>query len=97
MLAMGRAQTIAQLRAAQQKYQGNPFTNTIAVDAGGTVYSPTRRGPTSPTRRRDVASTAPGKFLYPETFVLDGSRSAASGQHRGAIQRDIFAPRRVRG
>jgi acyl-homoserine-lactone acylase len=59
-LAMGKAQDVAQLRAAQDTYQGNPFTNTIAVDAGGTAYfADASSSPTSPTRTRHVASTRP--------------------------------------
>jgi acyl-homoserine-lactone acylase len=97
-LAMGSAQNIAQLRTAQDTYQGIPFTNTIAVDAGGTAYfadaSVVPRVTDAKAKR--CIDTAQGKALYPETFVLDGSRSACNwGSDRGAIQRGTFAPRRV--
>ena len=97
-LAMGRAQNIAQLRAAQEKYQGNPFTNTIAVDAGGTAYFADASVVPHVTdaKAKRCIDSALGKALYPETFVLDGSRSACDwGSDRGAIQRGIFAPSRV--
>ncbi|HEX9338754.1 MAG TPA: penicillin acylase family protein, partial [Pseudonocardiaceae bacterium] len=37
-LAMGQAGSVAELRAAQNRYQGIPFTNTIAADSTGTAY-----------------------------------------------------------
>ena len=97
-LAMGRSQNIAQLRAAQDTYQGNPFTNTIAVDAGGTAYFADASVVPHVTdaKAKRCIDSAQGKALYPETFVLDGSRSACNwGSDRGAIQRGIFAPRHV--
>ena len=97
-LAMGRSQNIAQLRAAQDTYQGNPFTNTIAVDAGGTAYFADASVVPHVTdaKAKRCIDSAQGKALYPETFVLDGSRSACDwGSDRGAIQRGIFAPRHV--
>ena len=97
-LAMGRSQSIAQLRAAQDTYQGNPFTNTIAVDAGGTAYFADASVVPHVTdaKAKRCIDSAQGKALYPETFVLDGSRSACNwGSDRGAIQRGIFAPRHV--
>jgi acyl-homoserine-lactone acylase len=97
-LAMGRSQSIAQLRAAQDTYQGNPFTNTIAVDAGGTTHFADASVVPHVTdaKAKRCIDGAQGKALYPEVFVLDGSRSACNwGGDRGAIQRGIFAPRHV--
>jgi acyl-homoserine-lactone acylase len=97
-LAMGRSQSIAQLRAAQDTYQGNPFTNTIAVDAGGTAYFADASAVPHVTdaKARRCIDTARGQALYPEIFVLDGSRSECNwGSDRGAIQRGIFGPSRV--
>ena len=97
-LAMGSAQNVAQLRAAQDTYQGNPFTNTIAVDAGGTAYfadASVVPHVTDAKAKRCIGS-AQGKALYPEIFVLDGSRSACNwGNDPGAIERGIFAPSNV--
>ena len=97
-LAIGSAQNIAQLRAAQDSYQGNPFTNTIAVDAGGTAYFADASVVPHVTdaKAKRCIDSAQGKALYPEIFVLDGSRSACNwGSDRGAIERGIFAPSRV--
>ena len=97
-LAIGSAQNIAQLRAAQDTYQGNPFTNTIAVDAGGTAYFADASvvPHVTDTKAKRCIDSAQGKALYPEIFVLDGSRSACNwGSDPGAIERGIFAPSRV--
>jgi acyl-homoserine-lactone acylase len=97
-LAMGKAQSVAQLRAAQDTYQGNPFTNTIAVDGGGTGYfaDASLVPHVTDARAARCIDTAEGKALYPEIFVLDGSRSACSwGNDPDAVQRGIFAPRKV--
>jgi acyl-homoserine-lactone acylase len=97
-LAMGGSQNIAQLRAAQDTYQGIPFTNTIAVDAGGTAYFADASVVPHVTdaKAKRCIDTAQGKALYPEIFVLDGSRSDCNwGSDPGAIQRGIFAPSRL--
>jgi acyl-homoserine-lactone acylase len=97
-LAMGGSQNVAQLRAAQDTYQGIPFTNTIAVDAGGTAYFADASVVPHVTdaKAKRCIDTAQGKALYPEIFVLDGSRSECNwGSDPGAIQRGIFAPSRV--
>jgi acyl-homoserine-lactone acylase len=97
-LAIGTAQTIAQLRVAQDTYQGNPFTNTIAVDAGGTAYFADASVVPHVTDAHAARciDTAEGKAFYPEIFVLNGSRSACNwGNDPDAVQRGIFAPRHV--
>jgi acyl-homoserine-lactone acylase len=97
-LAMGTSRNIAQLRAAQDTYQGIPFTNTIAVDASGTAYFADASVVPHVTDAHAARciDTAQGKALYPETFVLDGSRSACNwGNDPGAVQRGIFAPSHV--
>jgi acyl-homoserine-lactone acylase len=97
-LAMGTAQNIAQLRAAQDAYQGIPFTNTLAVDASGTAYFADASVVPHVTDAHAARciDTAEGKARYPETFVLDGSRSACNwGNDPGAVQRGIFAPSHV--
>jgi acyl-homoserine-lactone acylase len=97
-LAMGRSQNLAQLRAAQDTYQGNPFTNTIAVDADGTAYFADASVVPHVTDAHAARciDTAEGKALYPEIIVLDGSTSACDwGNDPGAVQRGIFAPSHV--
>jgi acyl-homoserine-lactone acylase len=97
-LAMGKAQDLAQLRAAQDTYQANPFTNTIAVDAGGTAYFADASVVPHVTDAHAARciDTAEGKAFYPEIFVLDGSRSACEwGNDPGAAQPGIFAPSHV--
>jgi acyl-homoserine-lactone acylase len=97
-LAMGKAQDLAELRAAQDTYQGNPFTNTIAVDAGGTAYFADASVVPHVTDAHAARciDTAEGKALYPEIFVLDGSRSACNwGNDPDAVKRGIFAPTNV--
>jgi acyl-homoserine-lactone acylase len=97
-LAMGKAQNLAQLRAAQATYQGNPFTNTIAVDASGTAYFADASVVPHVTDAHAARciDTAEGRAFYPEIFVLNGSRSACNwGNDPGAVTRGIFAPSQV--
>jgi acyl-homoserine-lactone acylase len=97
-LAMGNAQNIAQLRSAQDTYQGIPFTNTIAVDSGGTAYFADASVVPHVTDAHAARciDTAEGKAFYPEVFVLDGSRSACTwGNDPDAVQRGIFAASNV--
>jgi acyl-homoserine-lactone acylase len=97
-LAMGTAQNLAQLRAAQDTYQGNPFTNTIAVDASGTAsFADASVVPdVTDAKVARCITTAEGKARYPKTFILDGSTSACNwGDDPGAVQPGIFAPSHV--
>jgi acyl-homoserine-lactone acylase len=94
-LAMGKARSLAQLRAAQRTYQGIPFTNTIAVDAGGRAYFADASVVPHVTDAHAARciDTAEGKAFYPEIFVLNGSRSACNwGNDPDAVQGGIFAP-----
>jgi acyl-homoserine-lactone acylase len=97
-LVMDKSQNLAQLRAAQNTYQGIPFTNTIAVDAGGTAYfadASVAPHVTDAHAARCINSVQ-GKAFYPETFVLDGSTSTCDwGNDPGAVERGIFAPSHV--
>jgi acyl-homoserine-lactone acylase len=97
-LAMGRSQNIAQLRAAQDTYQGVPFTNTIAVDADGTAYFADASVVPHVTDAHAARCihTAEGKAFYPKIFVLDGSTSTCNwGSDPGAVEHGIFAPGHV--
>jgi acyl-homoserine-lactone acylase len=92
-LAIGRSQNIAQLRAAQDTYQGIPFTNTIAVDAGGTAYFADASVVPHVT---DAHAARCSDSAQGEALVLDGSTSSCDwGSDPGAVQRGIFAPSRV--
>ncbi len=97
-LEMGRAQTVAELRRAQDTYQGMPWVNTLAADSGGTAYfadASVVPHVTDAGARRCI-DTPEGKALYPETFVLDGSRSGCNwGTDAGAVRPGIFAPSHV--
>jgi acyl-homoserine-lactone acylase len=97
-LAMGSAQNIAQLRAAQHTYQGIPWTNTIAVDAAGTAYFADASVVPHVTDAHAARcrASAGSEEAGPETVILDGSRSACDwGSDAGAVERGIFAPRNV--
>ena len=97
-LAIDKAQNLAQLRAAQDIYQGIPFSYTIAVDTSGTAYFAEASVVPHVTdaHARRCIDTAEGKALYSEIFVLDGSTSACDwGNDPGAVERGIFAPSNV--
>ncbi|WP_241564106.1 penicillin acylase family protein [Nonomuraea polychroma] len=96
-LAMGAAQNLAQLRAAQNTYQGLPFVYTIAADSGGTVSfadaSVVPHVTDSQTRR--CITTAQGRARYPGRFILDGSTAACAwGADADAVEPGVFGPGR---
>jgi acyl-homoserine-lactone acylase len=94
-LAMGEADSVAGLRAVQNRYQGIPFTNTIAADSAGTAYftdASVVPHVTDAQIARCVDSDL-GKSFYPSPILLDGSTSdCAWGSSRDAITRGIFGP-----
>jgi acyl-homoserine-lactone acylase len=97
-LAMGTAQNVAELRAAQNAYQGIPWVNTLAADSTGTAYFADASVVPHVTddQARRCINSAEGKARYPETFVLDGSRSACNwGSDPDAVRPGIFAPSRA--
>jgi acyl-homoserine-lactone acylase len=92
-LAMGRSQDIAQLRAAQDTYQGLPWMYTLATDTSGTVYftdSSTVPHVTSPEDRRCRAGTSPpGSGI----IILNGSTTACGwGSDPDSVEPGIFGP-----
>ncbi|WP_328603477.1 penicillin acylase family protein [Amycolatopsis sp. NBC_00345] len=95
-LAMGRSDSVAQLRAAQDRYQGIPFVNTIAADSSGVSYtadSSVVPHVTDELAARCVDSPL-GKAQYPAQIVLDGAKSGCAwGSDPDAIQPGIFGPR----
>jgi acyl-homoserine-lactone acylase len=96
-LAMGKAQSLAQLRAAQDTYQGIPWTNTIAVDSGGKAYfADASVVPHVSNEQAQRCITPEGRAFYPEIYVLDGSSTRCQwGSDPGAIEPGIFAPGRI--
>jgi acyl-homoserine-lactone acylase len=94
-LAMDEAQSVAQLRAVQNRYQGIPFTNTIASDSTGTAYyADASVVPHVTDAQLATCVDSPlGKAMYPDTLVLDGSTSDCDwGSSRDAITPGIFGP-----
>lgn len=94
-LAMDQADSVAQLRAAQDRYQGIPFVNTIAADATGVSY--TADASAVPHVTDDLAARCVdsplAKALYPTETVLDGSTSSCDwGSDPDAIEPGIFGP-----
>ena len=99
-LAMDSSGSLAQLRAAQDTYQGLPFVNTIAADATGrTYYADVSVVPdVTDQQAARCIDTPQGKAAYPGRFILDGSTSACQwGRDPGAIEPGIFAPAAIRG
>jgi len=95
-LAMDSSDNLAQLRAAQDTYQGLPFVNTIAADASGqTYYADASVVPhVTDQQAARCIDTPQGKAEYPGQFILDGSTSACQwGRDPGAIEPGIFALR----
>lgn len=94
-LDMDRADSVAQLHAVQNRYQGMPFINTIASDSGGTTYLADASVVPHVTDAQAArcVDTPQGKAVYPRETILDGSRAACAwGSDPGAIEPGIFAP-----
>ena len=93
-LAMGRSENLPQLRAAQDTYQGLPWTYTLAADASGTVYfadASAAPNVTAALEQRCQVGQLPGDVPTP---ILDGSLSSCGwGSDPDAIEPGIFGPR----
>ncbi|WP_182909102.1 penicillin acylase family protein [Microbispora sp. H13382] len=92
-LAMARAGSVDELRAAQRTYQGMPFVHTLATDAGGTAYfadtSVVPHVGDAEAKRCAKPSPVPGLDAY----VLDGATSACLwGRDGDAVVPGIFGP-----
>ncbi len=93
-LGMGRSENLAQLRAAQDTYQGLPWTYTLATDTSGTVYfadaSVAPHVTAALEQRCQVGKMGGGDSAVP---ILDGSTSACGwGSDPDAIEPGIFGP-----
>jgi acyl-homoserine-lactone acylase len=92
-LAMGRSQNLAQLRAAQDTYQGLPWMYTLATDSSGAVYftdsSTVPHVTTAEARRCRAGTSPPGSGV----IILDGSTTACGwGSDPDAVEPGIFGP-----
>jgi acyl-homoserine-lactone acylase len=96
-LAMGRSQDLAQLRAAQDAYQGLPWMYTLATDTSGKVYftdSSVTPHVTYADARRCRVALSPGRSQS-SIFILNGSTTACGwGTDPDAIEPGIFGPGR---
>jgi len=92
-LAMGRSENVAQLRAAQDTYQGLPWVYTLAADTSGTVYfadASVAPNVTAALEQRCQVGQLGGDVPTP---ILDGSTSSCGwGSDPDAIEPGIFGP-----
>ena len=98
--AMGQAQSVAELRAAQERYQGIPWVNTIAADrAGNAYYADQSVVPNVPDDHVAACATSPvarAVFQLAGLPVLDGSRSACAWKRDDdAADPGILGPRNL--
>ncbi|MFF1478399.1 penicillin acylase family protein [Streptomyces sp. NPDC058301] len=91
-LAIGRAQSVAQLQQAHQTYQGIPWTYTIATDSTGTAYFNDSSAVPHVSDDRLKRCALPGED-HDLPGVLDGSTSACDwGSDPDAVVPGIFGP-----
>ncbi|MFI9387697.1 penicillin acylase family protein [Kutzneria sp. NPDC052558] len=95
-LRMGMSDSVALLRAAQDKYQALPYVNTMAADSTGAAYyadSSVVPHVTDALAAKCVDSPL-GKAVYPAQTILDGSLSACAwGSDPDAIVPGTFGPK----
>lgn len=89
LLAMDQAQSVAQLRAAEERYQGIPWVNTVATDRAGVAYYADQQVVPN------VPNSLVNRCLMPGvvTLTLDGSRSDCHWQRDpDAVDPNTFGP-----
>ncbi|GGN85338.1 penicillin amidase [Actinoplanes lobatus] len=95
-LAFNRAQSLADLRAAQRRHHGLPWMNTIAVERSGTVlYNDAQVVPAVSDALADRCATAQSEPVFQQTrlIVLDGSRSGCGwGTDPASVVPGLFGP-----
>ncbi len=94
-LRMDSADSVAELRAAQNEYQGLPYTNTIASDStGAAYYADSSVVPhVTDAQAAQCVDSPLGKSVYPAQTILDGSLPACAwGSDADAIEPGIFGP-----
>lgn len=96
-LAMDRSQSLAQLRRAQDTYQGLPWVYTMAADTSGTVsFADASVAPHVTTAELDRCQVDKnlGQNSDGNLIILNGSTSACGwGRDPDAIEPGIFGPR----
>jgi len=90
-LAMAKSENIAQLRTAQDTYQGLPWLYTLASDSSGTIYFADASVVPHVTAAEEKRCAA-GQSTDGST-ILDGSTSSCGwGSDPDAIEPGIFGP-----
>ncbi|MCM2390015.1 penicillin acylase family protein [Streptomyces albipurpureus] len=90
-LAMGKAQNLSQLRAAQDTYQGIPWTYTLAADtSGGTYFTDSSVVPHLTDEQLRRCASPDGEE---RSAALDGSTSACVwGSDSDALVPGVYGP-----
>jgi acyl-homoserine-lactone acylase len=95
-LAMDKSENLAQLRAAQDTYQGLPWMYTLATGTAGTVYfadASVVPHVTDAEAKRCQVDTGMGQSKDGNTVILNGSTSSCGwGSDPDAIEPGIFGP-----
>ncbi|MDI3421205.1 penicillin acylase family protein [Streptomyces luteolus] len=98
-LALNKARSTKEVKAALARTQGHPWVNTIAADkAGHTLFTQSQVLPRITDELAQRCSTALGEATYPSAglAVLDGSRGeCALGKDPDALQPGVFGPSRM--
>ncbi|MDI3385007.1 penicillin acylase family protein [Streptomyces sp. B-S-A8] len=98
-LALNKARSIKEVKAALARTQGLPWVNTIAADAAGhSLFTQSQVLPRITDELAERCSTALGRATYPSAglAVLDGSRTECElGQDPDALQPGVFGPSRM--
>src|SRR5262249_15126362 len=98
-LALGHAQSTADILSAGKRYLGIPWINTIAADAEGhALYADDTPIPhvTDEMLAACVPATLKPSLLGGRVVVLDGSRSACAwGSDADSIQPGTFGPSKL--
>ena len=95
--AYDKAKSVAQLRRASAKIQGNPWVNVIAADsAGRAYYADDSVVPNVDSARQQRCSTSPKAplLLSAGVILLDGSRKSCRwGNDKDAVVKGILGPK----
>ena len=92
-LAMGRSQSLAQLRRAENAYQGLPWMYTLATSTGGTVYFADASVAPHVSDAEAKRCQAGPRQPPGGPVILDGSTTSCGwGSDPDAIEPGIFGP-----
>jgi acyl-homoserine-lactone acylase len=97
---MDHAQTVRQLKRAQDASQGIPWVYTVAADSKGEAYFADHSVVPNVDQKKvqDCVSSDLGKLILAQANlpVLDGSRSSCAwGTDKDALQKGTFGPKRM--